>query len=127
MAAGTRSRPNSFQERIVPPLTFYAMGRDRPRGAREGGLGKRPLARAEACRRDLAWPRRFGRRNGKHQGPGPTTIIPSKLSPEERVEALRALEKRFANADRPEVGDEEEESVVNEALRSTRPEYKPAG
>jgi len=26
---------------------------------------------------------------------GPTTIIPSRLSPEERVEALRALEKRL--------------------------------
>jgi hypothetical protein len=58
---------------------------------------------------------------------GPTTIIPSKLSPEERVEALRALEKRIANAHRPEVGEEEEEAVVNEALRSTRPNYRPAG
>ena len=35
---------------------------------------------------------------------GPTTVIPSRLSPEERVEALRALEKRFANAKRPEAG-----------------------
>ncbi|MGO9261499.1 MAG: hypothetical protein ACLQU1_35125 [Bryobacteraceae bacterium] len=58
---------------------------------------------------------------------GPTTIILSKLSPEERVAALRALEKRFASADRPEVGEEEEEAVINEALRSTRPDYRPAG
>ena len=58
---------------------------------------------------------------------GPTTIIPSKLSPEDRVAALRALEKRFGNASLPDVGEEEEEAVVNEALRSTRPNYRPAG
>lgn len=58
---------------------------------------------------------------------GPTTIIPSKLSPEDRIEALRALEKRFANANRPEIGEEQEEAIVNEALRSTRPNYRPAG
>jgi len=57
----------------------------------------------------------------------PPAIIPSKLSPEERVEALRALEKRFAYANRPEVGEEEEEAAVNEALRSTRPNYRPLG
>jgi hypothetical protein len=51
---------------------------------------------------------------------GPATILPSKLSPEDRVEALRALEKRFATANRPEVGEEEEETIANEALRSTR-------
>jgi hypothetical protein len=51
---------------------------------------------------------------------GPTTVIPSRLSPEERAEALRALEKRFANAKRPEAGQEEEEAVINGALRSTR-------
>ena len=58
---------------------------------------------------------------------GPTTLISSKLSPEERVEALRALEQRFANANRPEVTEEEEEAVVSEALRSTRPNYRPIG
>jgi hypothetical protein len=57
---------------------------------------------------------------------GPTTIIPSKLSPEDRIEALRALEQRFANANRPEIGEEEEEAIVSEALRSTRPNYRPA-
>ena len=58
---------------------------------------------------------------------GPTTIIPSKLSPEDRIETLRALEKRFANANRPEIGEDEEEAIINEALRSTRPSYRPAG
>jgi len=57
----------------------------------------------------------------------PTTIIPSKLSPEERVEALRALERRFADAKRRGAGEEEEEAAVNEALRSIRPDYRPAG
>ena len=51
---------------------------------------------------------------------GPSTIIPSILSPEDRIEALRALERRFATTNRPEVGEEEEEATVNEALRSTR-------
>ena len=58
---------------------------------------------------------------------GPTTLISSKLSPEERVEALRALEQRFANTNRPEVSEEEEEAVVSEVLRSTRPNYRPVG
>ena len=58
---------------------------------------------------------------------GPTTLISSKLSPEERVEALRALEQRFANANRPDVSEEEEEEIVNEAMRSTRPNYRPIG
>jgi DNA-binding NarL/FixJ family response regulator len=58
---------------------------------------------------------------------GPATIIPSKLSPEDCVKALRALEQRFATANRPEVGQEEEEAIVDEALRSTRANYRPAG
>ena len=58
---------------------------------------------------------------------GPTAIIPSKLSPEERVEALRSLDRRFANANRPEVGEAEGEAAVNEALQSTRRSYRPAG
>ena len=58
---------------------------------------------------------------------GPTTIFPSKLSPEGRIEALRALEKRFAIANRPDVSEEEEESAASEALRSSRPNYRPAG
>ena len=58
---------------------------------------------------------------------GPTALISSKLSPEHRVEALRALENRFADANRPEVGEDEEEAIVNEGLRSTRPNYRPLG
>lgn len=58
---------------------------------------------------------------------GPSTIVPSKLSPEERIEALRALNERFANANRPSVSEEDEEAIVNEAMRSTRPNYRPIG
>jgi hypothetical protein len=56
-----------------------------------------------------------------------TMVVPSKLSPEERVEALRALERRFANTNRPEISEEEEEAIVNEALRSIRPNYRKGG
>ena len=52
-------------------------------------------------------------------------IIPSKLSPEERIEALRALNERFARGVHPDVSEDEEASVANEALRSTRPNYRP--
>jgi hypothetical protein len=56
---------------------------------------------------------------------GPSTIIPSKLSSEERIEALRALNERFAETPCPDVNENEEEAAVNEALRSSRPNYRP--
>jgi hypothetical protein len=56
---------------------------------------------------------------------GPSTIVPSKLSPEERIEALRALNDRFSKVRHPDVTEDEEEAAVNEALRSTRPNYRP--
>jgi hypothetical protein len=58
---------------------------------------------------------------------GPSTIVPSRLSPEERIAALRALDERFANASGSVIDAEEEEAIVNEALRSTRPNYRPIG
>jgi hypothetical protein len=54
----------------------------------------------------------------------PSTIIPSRLSPDQRIHALRSLNERLAGA---EVGAEEEETIVNEALRSVRPNYRPIG
>ena len=57
----------------------------------------------------------------------PSTVIASKLLPEERIEALRALDELFAKGPRPDVSPEEEEAIVNEALRSTRPNYRPIG
>jgi hypothetical protein len=56
---------------------------------------------------------------------GPSTIIPSKLSSEERIEALRALNERFAATPLPDVNENEEEAAVNEAMRSSRPNYRP--
>jgi hypothetical protein len=55
----------------------------------------------------------------------PSTIIPSKFSPVERIEALQALNERFAKGVHPEVGEDEEASVAKEALCSTRPNYRP--
>jgi len=56
---------------------------------------------------------------------GSSTIISSKLSPDQRIEALRALNDRFAKAPHPAVREDEEEAVVSEALRSSRPNYRP--
>ena len=56
----------------------------------------------------------------------PATIIPSRLSPEERIAALRALDERFASRPVPEVSVEEEDALVREAFHSTRPDRRPA-
>ena len=57
----------------------------------------------------------------------PSAIIPSRLTPEERVQALEELNASFAAAkdELPKVSDAEEESIINEALRTTRPNYSP--
>ena len=50
-------------------------------------------------------------------------LIPSKLRDDERREVLEKLRQYFAHVDarsRP-VREEEEEAIINEALRSTRP------
>jgi hypothetical protein len=56
----------------------------------------------------------------------PATIIPSRLSPEERIAALRALDERFASRPVPEVSVEDEDALVREAFHSTRPDRRPA-
>ncbi len=52
---------------------------------------------------------------------------PSPLSDEQRQEILAGLDAYFARIDakRQAVPDEEAEAIVNEALRSTRPHYRP--
>ena len=55
----------------------------------------------------------------------PATIIPSRLSPQERLAALRALDERFASRPVPEVSVEEEDALVREAFHSTRPDHRP--
>ncbi len=59
----------------------------------------------------------------------PSEIIPSQLSSEQRKEALEKLSRYFADLDtrRKPVSDEEAEEIINEALRSTRPGYRPIG
>jgi len=56
---------------------------------------------------------------------GPSTLVPSKLSPEARVQALQALNERFRKVSSPDVNEDEEASLANEALRSSRPNYRP--
>lgn len=54
----------------------------------------------------------------------PSVIIPSGLSPDERVKALRSLNERLAGS---EISAEEEGAIVDEAMRSVRPNYRPNG
>jgi hypothetical protein len=60
--------------------------------------------------------RRFGRRSGKHQT--------AQTAAGRAREALRSLERRFADARQPGTG---EEATVGETLRSIRPDYRRVG
>jgi hypothetical protein len=55
------------------------------------------------------------------------TIIPSQLSQEQRIEALRQLDHYFAKVDagRKPVSENEEEEILRNAIRSVRPTYRP--
>lgn len=55
----------------------------------------------------------------------PATIIPSRLSPEERIAALRALDERFASKPAPEISVEEEDALVREAFHCKRRGRRP--
>jgi hypothetical protein len=57
----------------------------------------------------------------------PSAIIPPRLSPQERKEAIERLRQYFAQVDaqRKPISDAEEEAIINEALRSVRPNYRP--
>lgn len=61
------------------------------------------------------------------RGIRPSSIIPFGLSPDERKEALEKLRRYFAKVDaQPKsVSEAEEEEIINDALRSTRPNYRP--
>jgi hypothetical protein len=60
--------------------------------------------------------RRFGRRSGKHQT--------AQTAAGRAREALRSLERRFADARQAGTG---EEATVGETLRSIRPDYRRVG
>jgi hypothetical protein len=61
------------------------------------------------------------------KGIRPAAIVPPRLSSEERSEALANLRCYFAKVDaqRKPVSEAEEAEIINEALRSTRPNYRP--
>jgi hypothetical protein len=61
------------------------------------------------------------------KGIRPSGILPSRIAPEQRKEALEKLHQYFAKVDaqRRPVSEAEEEQIINEALRSTRPNYRP--
>jgi len=57
----------------------------------------------------------------------PSATIPPRLSPQEREDVLEKLRQYFAKVDvqRKPVSEAEEEEIINEALRATRPNYRP--
>ena len=64
--------------------------------------------------------------------PSPSPGEPHRISPESLGKGpvrffffVRERRKRFAKRPRPEVSEDEEEAAVNEAMRSTRPNYRP--
>ncbi len=57
----------------------------------------------------------------------PSTLISPRLSIRARIEALTALNERFGNPTGSGISSEEEEAAVNEAMRATRPGYRPVG
>jgi hypothetical protein len=61
------------------------------------------------------------------KGIPPSAIISPRLSSDERAEALAKLRRYFAKVDaqRKPVSEAAEEEIINEALRSTRPNYRP--
>ena len=56
-----------------------------------------------------------------------SATIPPRLSPREREDALEKLGQYFAKVDaqRKPISEAEEEGIINEALRSTRPNFRP--
>ncbi len=56
-------------------------------------------------------------------------IVESRLTNEERQAAVEKLNRYFAHVDahRQSASDEEEEAIINDAIRSERPNYRPIG
>jgi len=72
----------------------------------------------------------LGRRISDDESVSVKAIPPSpQLSAEERSAAIEKLNRYFAKVDanRQQVSDEEEDAIINEALRSARPDYRPVG
>jgi hypothetical protein len=69
----------------------------------------------------------LGRRVLEDEAISVRAIEPPSLSDERRLEVLRGLEEYFAKVDaqRQPVSPEEADAIIDEALRSTRPNYRP--
>jgi len=69
----------------------------------------------------------LGRRVMENQAISVRTIDPPALSDDRRLEVLRRLEVYFAQVDaqRQPASPEEADAIMDEALRSTRPRYRP--
>jgi len=69
----------------------------------------------------------LGRRVLEDEAISVRAIEPPALSDERRLEVLRDLEAYFAQVDeqRQPVPPEEADAIIDEALRSTRPHYRP--
>ena len=57
----------------------------------------------------------------------PNRIVPSSLSDGERRSTLEALRRYFDRVDsqRAPIGDEDEDEIITDAIRSVRPNYRP--
>jgi hypothetical protein len=69
----------------------------------------------------------LGRRVLENEAISIRAIEPPALSDQQRLEALRGLEAYFEQVDaqRQSVSPEEADAIIDEALRSTRPHYRP--
>lgn len=69
----------------------------------------------------------LGRRVEDSESVSVRTFEPASVSPERKLEVSSELKKYFAEVDasRKPVSDEETEDIINEAMRSVRPGYRP--
>src|SRR5580698_9959836 len=69
----------------------------------------------------------LGRRVLEDEAISIRALQPPALSDERRREVLRGLEEYFAKVDaqRQPVSSEEEDAIIDEAIRSVRPNYRP--
>ena len=80
-----------------------------------------------SCEQRNALESLLGRRISDRETISVRAFEPAPLSDTQRAEILASLDAYFARIDlkRPAMPDTEAEAVINEALRSTRPGYRP--
>lgn len=69
----------------------------------------------------------LGRRVHDSEAVSVRTFEPAAVSPQQKLEIASELKKYFAEVDasRKPVSDEESEDIINQAMRSVRPGYRP--